>query len=287
MCMVRIRHFEFVCRSQGEEPTIDKFHVFYQLQSNLGFFSFALRDMKKILISPPKSFHGWKMKFFFICEEVIPVDMEFRDSAPIPKEEMNVLRGATWYERLLALPNRVFGEKVLVAASMSNKWPENNENVPVVLLKEVTLYQSAFPAFAGTMGMRPLRGGEEYWFEPIRLNFMYAELSCLLLLLIQLKKPKRVAKKKVTVVGGATSKKEETADAMSDAASRKGTACVRQSNLENFVYVVDSFEKLYAIGGKPQGSAATAARSSRSVGSKGTESGASPTSVHIKETEVE
>ncbi|KAF5781226.1 hypothetical protein HanXRQr2_Chr11g0480991 [Helianthus annuus] len=57
MGMVRMRHFEFVCRSQGEEPTVDKFRIFYQLQSNMGFFSFALCAAKKILISPPKSFH--------------------------------------------------------------------------------------------------------------------------------------------------------------------------------------------------------------------------------------
>ncbi|KAF5809467.1 hypothetical protein HanRHA438_Chr04g0167651 [Helianthus annuus] len=40
MGMVRIRHFKFVCRSQGEEPTVDKFRTFYQLQSKLGFFFF-------------------------------------------------------------------------------------------------------------------------------------------------------------------------------------------------------------------------------------------------------
>ncbi|KAM0013976.1 hypothetical protein Hdeb2414_s0040g00736411 [Helianthus debilis subsp. tardiflorus] len=53
MGMMRASHFEFVCRSQGEESTIDKFRVFYQLQSNMGFFSFTLRSMKKILISQP------------------------------------------------------------------------------------------------------------------------------------------------------------------------------------------------------------------------------------------
>ncbi|KAM0009027.1 hypothetical protein Hdeb2414_s0006g00220561 [Helianthus debilis subsp. tardiflorus] len=76
----------------------------------------------------------------------------------------------------MVLPNRVFGEQVLVAADMNDKWPENNEIVPVLLLngEEVALYQSAFPAFAGTMGVRPLRGGEVYWFEQIRPNFMYA-----------------------------------------------------------------------------------------------------------------
>ncbi|KAJ0729464.1 hypothetical protein HanLR1_Chr07g0253201 [Helianthus annuus] len=59
---------------------------------------------------------------------------------------------------------------------MSDKWPERCEYVPVLLHdgEEVALYQNAFPAFAGTMGVRPLRGGEEYWFEQIKPNFLYA-----------------------------------------------------------------------------------------------------------------
>ncbi|KAJ0432370.1 hypothetical protein HanIR_Chr17g0858421 [Helianthus annuus] len=56
MGMVRVRHFEFVWRSQGQEPSVEKFRVFYQLICNMGFYSFALRNVKKILINPPKSF---------------------------------------------------------------------------------------------------------------------------------------------------------------------------------------------------------------------------------------
>ncbi|MFS7995856.1 hypothetical protein Hanom_Chr12g01122971 [Helianthus anomalus] len=29
--MVRVRHFEFVCWSQGDEPTVDRFRIFYHL----------------------------------------------------------------------------------------------------------------------------------------------------------------------------------------------------------------------------------------------------------------
>ncbi|KAM0040199.1 hypothetical protein Hdeb2414_s0012g00391011 [Helianthus debilis subsp. tardiflorus] len=116
MGMVRMRHFEFVCRSQGKDITVDKSRVFYQLQSNMGFFSFGLRNAKKILISPPKSFHDWKMKFFFIRAEVIPMAMTFRGMGSIPKEDVKVPRSEGWYESLLALPKRVFGEQVLVAA---------------------------------------------------------------------------------------------------------------------------------------------------------------------------
>ncbi|MFS7966357.1 hypothetical protein Hanom_Chr09g00772811 [Helianthus anomalus] len=84
--MVRIRHFEFVCRSQGQEPTVEKFWASYQLQRNLGFFFFAIRSLKKIIINPSKSYHDWKVKFLYIREEVIPIAMEFRDPTLIQKK---------------------------------------------------------------------------------------------------------------------------------------------------------------------------------------------------------
>ncbi|MFS8004432.1 hypothetical protein Hanom_Chr13g01225711 [Helianthus anomalus] len=69
--MGMVRHFEFLCRSQGLEPTVEKFRAFYQLIRNIGFYSFGnCGAARKILISPPKSFHDWKMKFFFIREDV-------------------------------------------------------------------------------------------------------------------------------------------------------------------------------------------------------------------------
>ncbi|MFS7911780.1 hypothetical protein Hanom_Chr02g00122121 [Helianthus anomalus] len=47
------------------EPTVDRFRVFYKLHCSQGFYSFAQRQSaKKILLSPPKSFHEWKPKFF-------------------------------------------------------------------------------------------------------------------------------------------------------------------------------------------------------------------------------
>ncbi|MFS7918911.1 hypothetical protein Hanom_Chr03g00206751 [Helianthus anomalus] len=54
MGMVRIRLFEFLYQTQGQEPTIEKFRAFYQLQSNLGFFSFSICSAKKILINYPR-----------------------------------------------------------------------------------------------------------------------------------------------------------------------------------------------------------------------------------------
>ncbi|MFS7989265.1 hypothetical protein Hanom_Chr11g01044671 [Helianthus anomalus] len=71
----------------------------------MGFFSCALRATKKILKNPPKSFHDWKMKFFYIRAEVIPTVMQFRETGLIPKEKLKIPRGVTWYEKLKALPN--------------------------------------------------------------------------------------------------------------------------------------------------------------------------------------
>ncbi|KAM0035403.1 hypothetical protein Hdeb2414_s0015g00445971 [Helianthus debilis subsp. tardiflorus] len=183
------------------EPTVEKFLAFYQLISNIGFYSFDNRGVaKKILISPPKSFHDWKMKFFFIREEVMPIAMIFRESDKIEKEELPILKGSDWYMNLLVTPNRIFGEQVLVEAGMSDKWLELSEGVPVLkfngegmfyspflfvfiiylrltiffcVVTEGQLYQAAFPTFGGSMGGRPLRAGEAYWYEQIKGNFLY------------------------------------------------------------------------------------------------------------------
>ncbi|XP_021980009.1 uncharacterized protein LOC110876140 [Helianthus annuus] len=175
--MVRVRHFEFLCRAHGIEPTVEKFRAFYQLQRTMGFFSFASRGAaKKILLNPPKSFHDWKPKFFFIREEVLPIAMPFRDwTEPVLKEDLPILKHALWYQQLTPTPHRVFGENVLVAARMSDQWSSDSKEVPVLKIgdQEAQLYQAAFATFAGSMGVRPLREDEESWHEQIRGNFMY------------------------------------------------------------------------------------------------------------------
>ncbi|KAJ0577334.1 hypothetical protein HanIR_Chr05g0234791 [Helianthus annuus] len=90
--MVRVRHFEFLCRDHDIEPTVERFRVFYQLIQNMGFYSFGSRGgAKKILLNPPKNFHDWKQKFFFIREEVMPIAMTFRPwSEVIEKEELAI-----------------------------------------------------------------------------------------------------------------------------------------------------------------------------------------------------
>ncbi|MFS7911687.1 hypothetical protein Hanom_Chr02g00121011 [Helianthus anomalus] len=87
-------------------PTVERFRVFYQLIRNIGFYSFGNRgSAKKILLNPPKSFHDWKQKLFFIREEVIPIAVIFRDPDAIEKEELSIPKGPDWYLKLTATPN--------------------------------------------------------------------------------------------------------------------------------------------------------------------------------------
>ncbi|KAJ0801173.1 hypothetical protein HanPI659440_Chr03g0114291 [Helianthus annuus] len=87
---------------------------------------------------------------------------------------------------LPVLPNQAFGEQVLVAAGMSDKWPNTSTNVPVLHLDgvatkaqrlchfaEIELYHRAFPANAGVIGVRPVHDDEELWYEQIQDNFIY------------------------------------------------------------------------------------------------------------------
>ncbi|MFS7986957.1 hypothetical protein Hanom_Chr11g01016351 [Helianthus anomalus] len=173
---VRVRHFEFLRRSHEIEPTVEKFRVFYQLVRNMGFYSFGNRgSAKKILINPPKGFHDWKHKFFFIREEVIPIAMFFRAPDTIEKGELLIPKGADWYLKLIATPNRIFGENVLVAAQMSEQWLADRIEVPLLKFqdREAHLYQVVFPTFGRSMGVRPLESWEQYWYERIKGHFLY------------------------------------------------------------------------------------------------------------------
>ncbi|MFS7945852.1 hypothetical protein Hanom_Chr06g00529001 [Helianthus anomalus] len=138
--MVRVRHFEFLCRSHGIEPIVEKFRVFYQLIRNIGFYTFGNRgSSKKILLNPPKSFHDWKMKFFFI-REVIPIAMIICEPDTIEKKELAIPKGADWYLKLTGTPNWILGENVLVTAQMSDKWPEDSNEVHVLTFQDRGLW---------------------------------------------------------------------------------------------------------------------------------------------------
>ncbi|KAJ0716354.1 hypothetical protein HanPI659440_Chr13g0511701 [Helianthus annuus] len=263
MGMVRICHFELICRSQGLEPSVKKFRAFYQLIRNMGFYSFAQRGAKKILINPPKSFHDWKIKFFFIREEVMHVSMIFRESDMIEKEEFPIPKTEDWYLRLMANPNRVLESRPLRGVTSAGKeifYLSSEESVGSSN-EELSSWSKIFAGVVRDLGIDP----EE-------------------------KKTKKVATKKstpkktVTVEAGATSKKAGGARATAEI-SQKGTLHFRQSNLEDYVVASDSLEGLSRIGEKPKSSAAAASKSAGSAGSRAPESGVTPSSLHEEEEE--
>ncbi|KAJ0459994.1 hypothetical protein HanHA89_Chr16g0655481 [Helianthus annuus] len=130
--MVRVRHFEFVCRTTHIELTVPRFRVFHQMHCTQGFYSFFQRAYaKKILQHPPKSFHDWKQKFFFIKAGVIPVRMVLRGKEDVPVETLRTPSDENWYQDLKEIPNIVLPEKVLVGVSMSLNWKMDRDDKPV------------------------------------------------------------------------------------------------------------------------------------------------------------
>ncbi|KAJ0786335.1 hypothetical protein HanOQP8_Chr02g0054251 [Helianthus annuus] len=158
--MVRIRHYEFLCRSMYIEPTINRFRVFYQLHYSRGFYSFAQRSSaKKILLYPPKSFHEWKPKYFFIKAGVIPMKM--------------TLRGTEDIVDLKDVPSIELPERALVAVVMSLHWKMDREDKPLYVEddKIVSLYVVAYKRDKGKMTTVPKGAGEELWYLHIVKNF--------------------------------------------------------------------------------------------------------------------
>ncbi|KAJ0946364.1 hypothetical protein HanRHA438_Chr01g0003151 [Helianthus annuus] len=136
--MVSVRHFEFLYRAHDVEPTFERFRVFYPLIRTMGFYSFGSRGAaRKILLNPPKSFHDWKEKFFFIREEVLPIAVTFRPwTDVIEKEKLTIPKTEGWYLKLTPTPNRVFGENVLVAAQMSDQWLAESKDVLILKFED-------------------------------------------------------------------------------------------------------------------------------------------------------
>ncbi|KAJ0500705.1 hypothetical protein HanRHA438_Chr11g0491891 [Helianthus annuus] len=132
MGMVRIRHFEFLCRSMHIEPTVVRFRVFYELHCAQGFYSFAQRpSAKKLLLVPLKSFHEWNPKFFYINAGVIPMKMTFRGAEDIEVETLKTPQAEIWYQDMKDVPSIELPERGLVAAGMSFHWKADHHDKPV------------------------------------------------------------------------------------------------------------------------------------------------------------
>ncbi|KAJ0734464.1 hypothetical protein HanPI659440_Chr11g0420401 [Helianthus annuus] len=145
--MVRVRYFEFLCRSMYIEPTVNRFRVLHQMHCSQGFYSFVQRaSAKKILLHPPKTFHDWKLKFFFIKSGVIPMKMTFRGKEDVATETIQTPVSETWYQDLKDIPLIELPEKALVGAGMSLFWRMDQEDKPVYMEdgKIVSLYVVAY-----------------------------------------------------------------------------------------------------------------------------------------------
>ncbi|KAJ0744837.1 hypothetical protein HanPI659440_Chr10g0392161 [Helianthus annuus] len=165
--MVRVRHFEFVCRSMNIEPTVPRFRVFHQMHCTQGFCSFVQRaTAKKILLNPPKSFHDWKKKFFFIKAGVVPVRMVLRGKEDVPIETLRTPSDETWYQDLKEVPNIALPEKALVGAGMSLNWKMDRDDKPLFHCMLLPTKENG-----GRMGTIKKNPDEEFWYDRIARNF--------------------------------------------------------------------------------------------------------------------
>ncbi|MFS7959988.1 hypothetical protein Hanom_Chr08g00697611 [Helianthus anomalus] len=176
--MVRVRHFEFVCRTMHIEPTVPRFRVFHQMHYSKGFYSCMQRaSAKMILLQPPKYFHDWKKKFFFIKVGVIPMRMTFKGKEDVPTETIQTPTDENWYQGLKDVPSIALPEKALVGASMSLNWRMNREEKPVYMEGDkgkiwvVSLYVVVFEREGGKMATVPKKPDEELWYHRIVRNF--------------------------------------------------------------------------------------------------------------------
>ncbi|KAF5818912.1 hypothetical protein HanXRQr2_Chr02g0071551 [Helianthus annuus] len=139
---------------------------------------------------PPKSFHDWKQKFFFIKVGVIPMKMVFRGKEEAATETIQSPHSENWYQDREDVPLIALPEKALVGAAMSLCWRMNREDKLVYmegdkgniwglpcllpfLALSVSLYVVAFEREGGKMATIPKKPDEELWYHRIARNFVF------------------------------------------------------------------------------------------------------------------
>ncbi|MFS8023884.1 hypothetical protein Hanom_Chr16g01456741 [Helianthus anomalus] len=176
--MVHARQFEYFFWSQKIEPTIEHFRRFYQLQAQLGFYSFlARRGVKRILVVPPKSFHEWKSKFFYIKAARIACKLEVRSVLwNIPREPLVVPESQEWYAMLQALPLAAVSNKGLTPMRMILR--ENPCNKKKLVCRENDKDNK------GKIVTEDCDVDEEGWYETIVGNFCVPDVQALKVLIV-------------------------------------------------------------------------------------------------------
>ncbi|KAJ0800043.1 hypothetical protein HanPI659440_Chr03g0098411 [Helianthus annuus] len=192
----RVTHFEFICRAQKLVPTVEMFNIFYYVTYS------RTTNVLPCSRDPPKSFHDWKNKFFYIREGVIPIDMYYRvEHKGVPKvvlvDSCDDCAGSGIKPSQRFLPRFQLGEKALVAAGMSLLWVPRDPRAALVYaykgkrysLFVVVLFFSFFvtylffvlvryslmnvfdPEIGGEMTGMLLPAGEAAWVDRIRDTF--------------------------------------------------------------------------------------------------------------------
>ncbi|KAJ0780963.1 hypothetical protein HanPI659440_Chr06g0243821 [Helianthus annuus] len=272
MGMVRIRNFEFLCQSMDIEPLVDRFRVFYQLHCSQGFYSFMQCFLaKKILLVPPKSFHEWKPKFFFIKSGVIPVKMTFRGAEDIQTETLNAPVTEIWHQDIKEISSIQLSERALVAAKMSLHWKADRHDnrcmwktklvsheilflyyvkpfVNGFLYADVALYIVAYKKEKGKMTTVQLGANAETWYRQIVKNFALpkdADLNAQPAANVGVGSESK--KKKRGPVASTVSKKTDAPKAdIPKEEKKKGTLPVSDS-WSDYVVVSDSLEGLVPV----------------------------------------
>ncbi|KAJ0561205.1 hypothetical protein HanHA300_Chr06g0220221 [Helianthus annuus] len=272
MGMVRIRNFEFLCQSMDIEPLVDRFRVFYQLHCSQGFYSFMqCFSAKKILLVPPKSFHEWKPKFFFIKSGVIPVKMTFRGAEDIQTETLNAPVTEIWHQDIKEISSIQLSERALVAAKMSLYWKADHHDnrcmwktklvsheilflyyvkpfVNGFLYADVALYIVAYKKEKGKMTTVQLGANAETWYRQIVKNFALpkdADLNAQPSANVGVGSESK--KKKRGPVASTVSKKTDAPKAdIPKEEKKKGTLPVSDS-WSDYVVVSDSLEGLVPV----------------------------------------
>ncbi|MFS7905163.1 hypothetical protein Hanom_Chr01g00044511 [Helianthus anomalus] len=165
----RMTHFEFICRANRIEPTIEMFNVFYYVSYTGGFYSFNSRTggVSPCSANPPKNLHDWKQKFFYIHRGAIPIDMHYRpESEGIPRVNVSInFTDQEWYKM------------ALVGAGMSMLWvPQNPRGIPVYGYQGkvgYSLLNVLDPKAAGAMVEAILPEGKPVWLDQIRDRFLH------------------------------------------------------------------------------------------------------------------
>ncbi|KAF5814036.1 hypothetical protein HanRHA438_Chr03g0116651 [Helianthus annuus] len=128
LAFMRIVHFELSCVAVFGEPSVPLFRMFYRLQSDVDWFTFAKR--KDIISLPHYPFmptstypKEWKNRFIFVSASLIPESPLLRDPKAVIDDSVPTLsaKETVLWKRMYEYPTRAFNfpEGILAMGGLS------------------------------------------------------------------------------------------------------------------------------------------------------------------------